>query len=94
MSKPSSSNPTRCSGHVRRSGCGHSASARCEVIIADPVMTDAYRVGVPGNGLPFPDGSKVAKIHWNAKKSLEFLHDLDFMVTDSKRFPDTGAGDG
>ena len=47
-----------------------------------------------------PDGSKMAKIHWNAKKSEEApapttvpdtLHDIDFMVRDSKRFPDTGA---
>ena len=48
----------------------------------------------------FPDGSKLAKIHWNAKKSAEApdptsvpdtLHDIDFMVKDSKRFPDTGG---
>jgi hypothetical protein len=71
-----------------------------EVILANPVMIDAYRAGVPGNGKPFPDGSKMAKIHWNAKKSAEApsptivpdtLHDVDFMVRDSKRFPDTGA---
>jgi len=55
------------------------------VIIANPVVIDAYRAGVPGNGKPFPDGSKVAKMHWNAKKSVEFLHDIDCMVTDSKR---------
>jgi hypothetical protein len=44
-------------------------------------------------------GSKMAKIHWNAKKSTEApaptlisdtLHDLDFMVRDSKRFADSG----
>jgi len=34
------------------------------VILANPVMIDAYRSGVPGNGKPFPDGSKTAKIHW------------------------------
>ena len=71
-----------------------------EVILANPMMIDAYRAGVPGNGKPFPDGSKMAKIHWNAKKSAEApnptivpdtLHDIDFMVRDSKRFPDTGA---
>ena len=69
-------------------------------ILANPVMIEAYRAGVPGNGKPFPDGSKMAKIHWNAKKSAEApaptivpdtLHDIDFMVRDSKRFPDTGA---
>jgi hypothetical protein len=34
------------------------------VILATPVMIDAYRSGVPANGKPFPDGSKIAKIHW------------------------------
>jgi hypothetical protein len=67
--------------------------------LANPVMIDAYRSGVPGNGRNFPDGSKMAKIHWNAKKSAEApapttvpdtLHDIDFMVRDSQRFPDTG----
>jgi hypothetical protein len=71
-----------------------------DVILANPVMIDAYRVGVPGNGKPFPDGSKIAKIHWKAKKSAEApaptivpdtLHDVDFIERDSKRFPDTGG---
>jgi Cytochrome P460 len=72
-----------------------------EVILANPVMIDAYRAGgLPGNGKHFLDGSKMARIHWNAKKSEEApapttvpdtLHDVDFMVRDSKRFPDTGA---
>src|SRR5689334_22907240 len=33
------------------------------VILANPMMIDAYRAGIPGNGKPFPDGSKMAKIH-------------------------------
>ena len=41
-------------------------------ILANPVMIDAYRAGVPGNGKPFPDGSKMAKIHWNPKKMETF----------------------
>src|ERR1700732_3341089 len=41
------------------------------VILANPVMIDAYRAGVPDNGKHFPDGSKIAKIHWKAKKSTE-----------------------
>jgi hypothetical protein len=70
-----------------------------EVIVANPVMIKAYRGGVPGNGKPFPDGSKMAKIHWKAKQSSEApnpttvpdtLHDIDFMVRDSKRFSNTG----
>jgi len=70
-----------------------------EVILANPVMIKAYRAGAPGNGKPFPDGSKMAKIHWKAKPSAEApspttvpdtLHDVDFMVRDSKRFSKTG----
>ena len=34
-------------------------------------MIDAYKAGVPRNGLPFPDGSKIAKIEWKLKKSTE-----------------------
>src|SRR3984893_181749 len=41
------------------------------VIVAKPVMIDAYRAGVPANAKPFPDGSKIAKIHWKVKKSTE-----------------------
>src|ERR1700681_649017 len=37
-------------------------------ILANPVMINAYQAGVPGNGKPFPDGSKMAKIHWTPKK--------------------------
>jgi hypothetical protein len=71
-----------------------------EVIVANPTMIDAYRAGIPGNGQAFPDGSKMAKVHWNAKRSAEApaptlvpdtLHDVDFMVRDSKRFADSGA---
>jgi hypothetical protein len=70
-----------------------------EVILANPVMIKAYRAGVPSNGKSFPDGSKMAKVHWNAKQSSEApspttvpdtLHDIDFMVRDSKRFANTG----
>ena len=69
------------------------------VILADPVMIKAYQSGIPGNGKPFPDGARMAKIHWNPKK-LEALptatvpgslHDVDFMVKDSKRFADSGG---
>jgi hypothetical protein len=71
-----------------------------EVILANPTMIEAYRAGAPGNGKPFPDGAKMAKIHWKIKKSAEApapttvpdaLHDIDFMVRDSKRFANTGA---
>ena len=71
-----------------------------EVILANPAMIEAYRAGVPGNGKPFPDGSKMAKIHWNAEKECggprsdevpDTLHDVGFMVRDSKRFADSGG---
>jgi Cytochrome P460 len=68
-------------------------------ILANPVMIDAYLAGAPGNGKPFPDGAKLAKIHWNPKKMEVFpaatvpgtQHDMDFMVKDSKRFADSGG---
>ena len=41
-------------------------------ILANPVMIKAYQAGVPGNGKPFPDGSKMAKIHWTPKKLETF----------------------
>jgi len=40
-------------------------------IVGNPVMIDAYKEGVPGNGKPFPDGAKMAKIHWNPKKTRD-----------------------
>jgi len=42
--------------------------AAINVILANPVTIDAYRAGVPGNGKPFPDGSKMVKIHWKSEK--------------------------
>ena len=71
------------------------------VILGNPAMIEAYQAGIPGNGQPFPDGAKMAKIHWNAKKSADSpdpttkvpdtLRDIDFMVKDSKRFADSGG---
>jgi hypothetical protein len=68
---------------------------RLKVIVANPTMIDAYRAGVPGNGQPFPDGSKIAKLEWHPKKSTEapFVVDVPdtfaqafFIEKDSKRF--------
>ena len=69
------------------------------VILGDPAMIKAYQSGIPGNGKPFPDGARMAKIHWNPKMLETFptatvpgsLHDVDFMVKDSKRFADSGG---
>jgi mono/diheme cytochrome c family protein len=69
-------------------------------ILGNPVMIDAYKAGVPGNGKPFPDGAKMAKVHWNAKVNAGepgaptvpgTQHDVDFMLKDSKRFADSGG---
>jgi hypothetical protein len=68
-------------------------------IMANPAMITAYRAGVPGNGKPFPDGAKMAKVHWTPTKMKTFpaatvpgeLHDVDFMAKDSKRFADSGG---
>ncbi len=69
------------------------------VILANPEMIEAWQSGIPGNGKPFPDGAKMAKIHWTPKMNQHFpdttvpgtLHDVDFMVKDSKRFADSGG---
>ena len=69
------------------------------VTLGNPEMIKAFHAGIPGNGKPFPDGAKMAKIHWNPKKHETFpttlvpgsLHDVDFMVKDSKRFADSGG---
>jgi hypothetical protein len=70
------------------------------VILGNPAMIDAYKAGIPGNGKPFPDGAKMAKIHWTPKASADApgptnvpgtLHDVDFMVKDSARFADSGG---
>ena len=35
-----------------------------KVIVANPKMIKAYKVGVPGNGQPFPEGSMIVKLQW------------------------------
>ena len=71
-----------------------------KVIVANPTMIKAYKAGIPGNGQPFPDGSKIAKLQWKPKKSTEapFVVDVPDVFTqafviekDSMRFPKTGG---
>jgi hypothetical protein len=71
-----------------------------ETILGNQAMIDAYKAGIPGNGQPFPDGAKLAKIHWKAVKNAEepgdptvpgALDDVDFMAKDSKKFVDSGG---
>lgn len=71
-----------------------------KVIVANPAMIAAFKAGIPGNGQPFPDGSKIAKLQWKPKKSAEapFVVDVPdafsqafFMEKDSRRFPASGG---
>ena len=70
------------------------------VILGNPAMIEAFKSGIPENGKPFPDGAKMAKIHWEVKKKETYpsqplvagtLHDVDLMVKDNKRFADSGG---
>ncbi len=70
------------------------------LIMGNPAMIEAYKAGIPANGKPFPDGAKMAKVHWNIKKNdaqpgsplqPETQSDADFMLKDSKRFADSGG---
>jgi hypothetical protein len=81
-------------------GEGMGGTETLNVIVANPVMMAAYAAGIPGNGKPFPDGAKAAKIQYIPKKSTEApfnvaipdrLKDVAFMVKDSKRFADSGG---
>jgi len=71
-----------------------------KVIVANPTMIEAYKAGVPDNGQPFPDGSKIVKLQWKPKKSTEapFVVDVPDVFTqafviekDSKTFPQSGG---
>jgi hypothetical protein len=71
-----------------------------KVMVANPTMMDAYRTGIPGNGKPFPNGSKIAKIEWKFKKSTEapfsvdvpdVLQDVFFIEKENMRFPATSG---
>jgi hypothetical protein len=74
-----------------------------KVIVANPIMIKAYKKGIPGNGKPFPDGAKIAKLQWKPKKSTEapFVVDVPdifkqafVMEKDSKRFSKDDGGWG
>ena len=75
------------------------SGAALAVTVGNPAIIAAFKAGIPDNGKPFPDGAKMAKIHWNVKKSQYFpttsipgtQHDVDLMVKDSKRFPDSNG---
>ena len=73
---------------------------RMKVILGNPTIIAAFKSGIPGNGKPFPEGSRIAKVQWKPKKSTEALFSVDvpatladlfFMEKDSKKFPETGG---
>lgn len=69
------------------------------IILGNDRMVNAYKEGIPGNGKPFPDGSIIVKIGYSERKSSVFpvaiepdiLQRVEFIVKDSKRFPDTNG---
>jgi hypothetical protein len=69
-----------------------------KVIAANDAMINAYRDGIPGNGKPFPDGSKITKIEWSFKRNTvspyfvnvpDTLKTVAFIEKDTRRFPNT-----
>ena len=78
----------------------HTPNDRLKVMLANPTMIKAYRSGIPGNGKPFPDGSKIVKLQWKIKKMAEAPFDANvpdtfaeifLMEKDSKRFANSGG---
>jgi hypothetical protein len=69
-----------------------------KVIVANDVMMNAYRQGLPADGKFFPEGSKIVKIEWGFKKNPvapysvnvpDTLKAVAVIEKDTKRFPDT-----
>jgi Cytochrome P460 len=80
-------------------GCGTSKVGCMKVILGNPAMIQAYRVGIPANGQAVPDGAAMAKIEW-MKDHNDVPYgvtvpatqtEVSFMMKDSKRFPDTNG---
>jgi hypothetical protein len=71
-----------------------------KVIVANPKMIKAYKSGIPGNGQPFPEGSRIVKLQWKLKKSTEAPFAVEVpdvfsqafvMEKNSKRFSKSGG---
>jgi hypothetical protein len=69
-----------------------------KVIVANDVMMQAYRQGLPADGKLFPEGSKIVKIEWTFKRNTVAPYFVNVPATlvavatiekDTKRFPDT-----
>jgi hypothetical protein len=72
--------------------------AQLKVIVANDVMMNAFRQGLPANGKTFPEGSKIVKIEWGLKKNTQApyavnvpsgLQAVATIEKDSTKFPDT-----
>jgi hypothetical protein len=70
-----------------------------KAILGNPVITNAYKEGIPGDGKP-PAGSMIVKIESSKKKNPvspyfvevpDTLKSVSFIEKDSKRFPDTSG---
>jgi hypothetical protein len=80
-------------------GVSRQADETLAVILGNPAMLEALQAGIPGNGRPFPNGAKMAKVHYAQMKLATFpttavsgtQRDVLFMVKDSARFPDGGG---
>jgi len=77
-------------------GAGQEESIK--LTVANPTMIKAYRSGIPPNGMPFPDGSKIVKIEWERVKSTEApysvsvpgqLRKVGLIEKDSHKYPET-----
>jgi hypothetical protein len=71
-----------------------------KAIVANPIMIKAFQEGIPANGKPFPEGSKIVKIEWIKTKNPispyfveipDYLKNVDLIEKDTKRFPQTNG---
>jgi hypothetical protein len=69
-----------------------------KVILGNPLMIKAYDDGFPSHRQTVPDGAMMAKIAWSTQSNpllpgaamvAGSLKKVQFMVKDTKRFPDT-----
>src|SRR5262249_45314936 len=69
-------------------------------ILGNPVMIQAFKAGIPGNGKPVPDGAMMTKIDWVKHPNTDSPYPVDvpntlksvsFMLKDSKRFAESGG---
>lgn len=69
-----------------------------KVILANDLMLDAERHGLPAVGKHYPEGVKIVKIEWSLKKNPQSPYDVEVpdqlqtvatIEKDSNRFPDT-----